>query len=97
MPHGSTTVTPTSRGATLQGRHQRPCCVDYQFWGREPRGGAGTLVPYCRGGSALCDLPGEEGDVMGKEARIGLLLGACCCLLAVMVDWVVEELHEEVH
>lgn len=29
---------------------------------------------------------------MGKEARIGLLLGASACLLAVMVDWVVEEL-----
>jgi hypothetical protein len=29
---------------------------------------------------------------MGKEARIGLLLGAAACLLAVMVDWVVEEL-----
>ncbi len=29
---------------------------------------------------------------MGTEARIGLLLGACACLLAVMVDWVVEEL-----
>lgn len=32
---------------------------------------------------------------MGKYARIGLLLGASACLLAVMVDWVVEELHEE--
>ena len=32
---------------------------------------------------------------MGKEARIGLLLGASCCLLAVMVDWVIEELHSE--
>lgn len=31
---------------------------------------------------------------MGKEARIGLLLGATACLLAVMVDWVVEELAE---
>ena len=31
---------------------------------------------------------------MGKEARIGLLLGASACLLAVMVDWVVEELHQ---
>jgi hypothetical protein len=30
---------------------------------------------------------------MGKEARIGLLLGASACLLAVMVDWVVEELN----
>ena len=32
------------------------------------------------------------GNNVGKEARIGLLLGATCCLLAVMVDWVVEEL-----
>jgi hypothetical protein len=31
---------------------------------------------------------------MGREARIGLLLGASACLLAVMVDWVVEELVE---
>ena len=29
---------------------------------------------------------------MGTEARLGLLLGATACLLAVMVDWVVEEL-----
>ncbi len=29
---------------------------------------------------------------MGTNARIGLLLGATCCLLAVMVDWIVEEL-----
>lgn len=32
---------------------------------------------------------------MGKEARIGLLLGASACLLAVMVDWVVEEVREK--
>lgn len=32
---------------------------------------------------------------MGTEARIGLLLGACCCLLAVMVDWIVEELTSD--
>lgn len=32
---------------------------------------------------------------MGIEARVGLLLGAAACLLAVMVDWVVEELTEE--
>lgn len=31
---------------------------------------------------------------MGKEARIGLLLGASACLLAVMVDWAVSELHQ---
>jgi hypothetical protein len=34
-----------------------------------------------------------KGDVMGREARLGLLLGASACLLAVMVDWVVEELN----
>lgn len=32
------------------------------------------------------------GTSMGKEARIGLLLAGTCCLLAIMVDWVVEEL-----
>jgi len=31
---------------------------------------------------------------MGKHARMGLLLGASGCLLAVMVDWVIEELHQ---
>jgi hypothetical protein len=31
---------------------------------------------------------------MGKQARIGLLLGASACLLAVMVDWVIEELNQ---
>ena len=30
---------------------------------------------------------------MGKHARIGLLLGASACLLAVAVDWVLEELR----
>ncbi|MDR7299988.1 hypothetical protein JOF55_000169 [Haloactinomyces albus] len=33
-----------------------------------------------------------SGGLMGKKARIGLLLGATSCLLAVMVDWIVEEL-----
>jgi hypothetical protein len=37
----------------------------------------------------------KEGDVMGKEARIGLLLGASACLLAVMVDWVIEDLNRD--
>jgi hypothetical protein len=32
---------------------------------------------------------------MGTEARVGLLLGAAACLLAVMVDWVVEELNSD--
>ena len=32
---------------------------------------------------------------MGREARIGLLLGAAACLLAVMVSWIVEELREQ--
>lgn len=32
---------------------------------------------------------------MGTEARVGLLLGAAACLLAVMVDWVIEELDAD--
>lgn len=32
---------------------------------------------------------------MGKEARIALLLAATASLLAVMVDWVIEELNRE--
>jgi hypothetical protein len=42
----------------------------------------------------LNELNELKGDAMGKEARIGLLLGAAACLGAVMVDWVVEELHQ---
>ncbi len=29
---------------------------------------------------------------MDVRIRTGLLLGATCCLLAVMVDWIVDEL-----
>jgi hypothetical protein len=32
---------------------------------------------------------------MGKKARIGLILGAAACLMAVMVDWVIEDLNKE--
>jgi hypothetical protein len=32
---------------------------------------------------------------MGRHARIGLMLGASALLLAVMVDWVVEELNKQ--
>jgi hypothetical protein len=39
--------------------------------------------------------PELQRSLMGKEARIGLLLGATACLLAVMVDWIVEELNSE--
>jgi hypothetical protein len=31
---------------------------------------------------------------MGRQARIGLLLGASACLLAAMVDWVITELNQ---
>ena len=34
---------------------------------------------------------------MGKEARIGLLLGGTAMLMAVMVDWIVEELGDAHH
>jgi hypothetical protein len=32
---------------------------------------------------------------MGKEARVGLLLGATAMMVAVMVDWVIEELNRD--
>jgi len=32
---------------------------------------------------------------MGRHARIALLLTASSCLLAVMIDWVVEELNKD--
>ena len=32
---------------------------------------------------------------MGKEARVGLLLGATACMVAVMVDWVIEDLNRD--
>jgi hypothetical protein len=40
----------------------------------------------------LVSLSPIGGNVMGKEARVALLLSGSACLLAVMVDWVVEEL-----
>lgn len=33
-----------------------------------------------------------EENLVGKQARIALLLGAASCLLAVMVDWIITEL-----
>jgi hypothetical protein len=37
----------------------------------------------------------RKGNVMGKEARTALLLGASACLLAVMVEWVIGELNSD--
>jgi hypothetical protein len=48
---------------------------------RAPRKPASTLL------SVL-----DAGGVMGKKPRIGLLLAATACLVAVMIDWVVDEL-----
>jgi hypothetical protein len=41
-----------------------------------------------------CDITdsAQGGSSVGKYARVGLLLAGTCCLLAVMVDWIVEEL-----
>ena len=36
----------------------------------------------------------EKGSLMGKEARMALVLAASACLLAVMVDWAVMEMQE---
>jgi hypothetical protein len=32
---------------------------------------------------------------MGREIRVALILSAAACLLAVLVDWAVEELNSE--
>jgi hypothetical protein len=46
-----------------------------------------------RAGDALPSSVQLRGEVfVGKHARVGLLLAGTCCLLAVMVDWIVEEL-----
>ena len=48
------------------------------------------------GSAAACHVRvPRKGDTMLKEARIALLLAASACLLAVMVDWVIEELNAE--
>jgi hypothetical protein len=53
------------------------------------------VIPAARSGATITTSePYRKGDVMGKHARIGLLLGASGCLLAVMVDWVIEELNK---
>ena len=57
-----------------------------------------SLARGCRLSSNLRGMPPHHrldsgGNTMGKEARIGLLLASTCCLLAVMVDWIVEELN----
>lgn len=55
-----------------------------------------VVLPVAGFGSAACHVTvPAKGDVMGREARVGLLLGASACLLAVMVDWVIEELQRE--
>lgn len=38
-----------------------------------------------------------KGEVMGKEARVALLLAGSACLMAVMVEWVISELDSEHH
>jgi hypothetical protein len=39
--------------------------------------------------------PTSEGNVMGREARIALLLTASASLLAVMIEWVIGELNRD--
>ena len=52
-------------------------------------------IPSHPAGRKACPVGmATKGDAMGKEARLGLLLGASACLLAVMVDWVIEELNQ---
>lgn len=47
--------------------------------------------------SAAIERGVREGGVMGKEARVALLLAGSACLTAVMVEWVISELKSEDH
>jgi hypothetical protein len=49
-------------------------------------------LPEVAAGIAVVNYQRTPGGAMGKKPRIGLLLAATSCLLAVLVDWVVEEL-----
>lgn len=79
------------RGGTATVRTATPAAHLGQGGGA-PRFAAGALEPGHDGHEYRTD---HEEVSMGNEARVGLLLGATCCLLAVMVDWLVEELHGE--
>jgi hypothetical protein len=57
------------------------------------RAGQYSLPDQRRAGASRDGSIKKRKGVMGKQARIGLLLGASACLLAVMVDWVIEELN----
>jgi hypothetical protein len=37
--------------------------------------------------------PPAKGEMMGKEARVALILAGSACLVAVMLDWVISELQ----
>jgi len=44
---------------------------------------------------ARTPLPRIGRSVVGREIRIGLILTAAACLVAVLVDWAVKELNSE--
>jgi hypothetical protein len=48
-----------------------------------------------RHGTARLGTVSAEGDVMGKEARVALILAAAACLMAVAVEWAIGELNGE--
>ncbi len=76
---GARRIRPTVRASPSRSQsHRRTCIAAAQVGKVDSRRSQGH--------------PELEEGLMGTNARIGLLLGATCCLLAVMVDWIVEEL-----
>jgi hypothetical protein len=65
----------------LRGRAEIPAVLVRRRFARRLRGHL-PKIPRSR-----------EGDDVGKEARIALLLAGSACLMAVMFDWIVSELQ----
>jgi hypothetical protein len=51
------------------------------------------MLPRRYGPAAACSA--VKGEVMPKEARNALLLTGAACLMAVMVEWVIQDLQQE--
>ncbi len=57
--------------------------------------GTSAVCPQAAGASAWSSefVSITEGDDVGKQARMALLLAGSACLMAVMVEWIVSELQ----
>src|SRR5580700_4503703 len=73
-------------GRRIRGRFASASATGMSCW-------TGTCVNSEK--RARAPLPRIGRSVMGRKIRIGLLLTAAACLVAVLVDWAVKELNSE--